>query len=226
MSNEKEHYPLSVMFTSRDMKKTVAFYRDTLGFELEASWPDDKNPQWANLMLDKQAIMLGAQMSPESALQMCGGDEGAAKYMKVTAEEFQKNKPGVGVVTYVMVPDVDAFHAKLVKKGVKNLAAPKSQFYGIRDFGVEDPDGYRMLFYTPITMSTCQSCGMPLKDAKPGAMYCGYCIDEKGKLKPYDIVLEGTTTGYFMAMQKLPRKEAEKAAKTHLAKMPAWAGRR
>jgi hypothetical protein len=63
---------------------------------------------------------------------------------------------------------------------------------------------------------------MPLKDAAPGVMYCGYCTDSSGKLKPYDQVLEGTTQGYFMAMQKMPRPQAEKAAKDHLAKMPAW----
>ena len=88
-----------------------------------------------------------------------------------------------------------------------------------------DPDGYRLLFYTPIQMSSCQSCGMPLKDAKPGSMYCQYCTDDKGNLKPYEKVFEGTTTGYFMAMQKLPRKDAEAAAKKHLATMPAWKGR-
>lgn len=221
MSNNP-HDPLSVMFTSSDMKRAVAFYRDVLGFEIEHVWPDEKNPQWAGMILGKQSIMLGALMSPESAENMCGGDPGAMQYMKTLADEFKKNKPGVGIVTYVMVPDVDKFHAGLVKKGVKGLAEPKSQFYGIRDFGLQDPDGYRLLFYTPIQMSSCQSCGMPLKDAKPGAMYCQYCTDEKGNLKPYEKVFEGTTTGYFMAMQKLPRKEAESAAKKHLAAMPAW----
>ena len=38
-------------------------------------------------------------------------------------------------------------------------------------------------------------------------------------------VFEGTVAGYFMAMQKLERAEAEVAAKEHLAKMPAWVGR-
>jgi hypothetical protein len=38
-------------------------------------------------------------------------------------------------------------------------------------------------------------------------------------------VLEGTITGYFMGMQKMERSEAEKAAREHLATMPAWHGR-
>ena len=88
--SEVPQYPISVMFTSRNMQKAVAFYRDTLGFQLKESWPDDKNPMWASLMLDKQVIMLGAHMSPEAAVEMCGGDAGAAQYMKTLAEEFQK----------------------------------------------------------------------------------------------------------------------------------------
>jgi len=50
--------------------------------------------------------------------------------------------------------------------------------------------------------------------------------DAKGQLKPYEQVFEGTVTGYFMGMQKMARKEAEKAAREHLAKMPAWANRK
>lgn len=226
MSNKPTQHPLSVMLTARDMKKAVSFYRDTLGFDLKECWPDEGNPQWANMSLDGQSVMLGALMTPESAQAMCGDDAGAVKYMKTLHDEFQKNRAGVGIVTYVMVPDVDKFHAGLVKKGVKGIAQPKTQFYGLRDFGMEDTEGYRLLFYTPVAMSSCQSCGMPLKDAAPGAMYCPYCIDEKGRLRPYETILEGTTSGYFMAMQKMPRPDAEKAAKKHLATMPAWKNRK
>jgi len=220
------HDPLCVMFTSRDLPRSLAFYRDTLGFVVEAAWPDEQHPMWANVELGRQSIMLGAMMSPEQAGQMCGGDEGARVYMETLAKEFAANRNGVGVVVYVAVDDVDSFHAGLVKKGVANLPAPKSQFYGIRDFALEDPDGYRLIIYTAIKMANCLSCGMPLTDARPGEMYCKYCVDEKGALRPFEVVLEGTTTGYFMHMQKLPRPQAEKAAREHLAKMPAWTSRK
>ena len=61
------------------------------------------------------------------------------------------------------------------------------------------------------------------RDAKPGAMYCDYCTDDGGQLRPFEDILEGTITGYFMGMQKMERGPAEAAAKEHLAKMPAWA---
>jgi hypothetical protein len=124
-----------------------------------------------------------------------------------------------------MVPDVDGYHAKLRSQGVKGISSPKTQFYGIRDFVVRDPDGYRLTFYSPVQLETCQSCGMPLENAHPGQMYCTYCTDESGKLRSYEQVFEGTVSGYFMAMHQMTRPQAEAAATKHLACMPAWSGR-
>lgn len=221
-----QHDPLSVILTCRDAAKSIAFFREKLGFQLEACWPDEKQPMWANLMMGSQSVMLGQSMPADSAGQFCGGDAAAEKRFRQMAEDLARNKSGVGVGIYVQVPDVDAYHAQLVKKGVTPTTAPKSQFYGIREFTLHDPDGFQFMFYSPIKLENCQSCGMPLTDAKPGAMYCAYCTDASGKLKSYETVLEGTTRGYFMGMQKMARPDAEKAAKAHLAKMPAWAGRK
>src|SRR5262245_57928824 len=170
MSQEKTHYPLSVMFTAKDMKKSVAFYRDTLGFDLEACWPDEGNPMWANMMLDGQSVMLGAAMSPDQAGQMCGDDKAQQEWGVARAKGFRMCGAVAGTLGYIKVKDVDAFHKKVTAKAVKAGYAPKTQFYGIRDFPVSDPDGYSLLFYTTVAMETCQSCGMPLKDAKPGTM--------------------------------------------------------
>ena len=57
--------PLSVMLTCQDAKKSLAFYRDVLGFELDKSWPDEDNPMWANLMLDGQSVMMGQAQEPD-----------------------------------------------------------------------------------------------------------------------------------------------------------------
>lgn len=216
---------MSIALTCRDMKKSVAFYKGKLGFHMKESWPDASEPMWCNMVLNGQSVMLGAAMPPDQVASMCGDDEVGAKIHGKAAEAFQKNKAGVGVTIYLMVDDVDAWDATLRKKGVKPLREVKTQFYGIRECLVDDPDGYRLTFFTPVAMESCQSCGMPLADAQPGQMYCGYCTDEKGVLRPYEQVFEGTVTGYFMGMQKMARKDAEKAAKEHLARMPAWTGR-
>ncbi|MHC5212752.1 MAG: VOC family protein [Planctomycetota bacterium] len=218
---DKMPYPLCVMFTCKDMKKSMAFYRDTLGFEVEQSWPDENAPMWANMMLDRQSIMIGASMDPEQAPD-CGSSSDVMALHKKMHADFTANKAGIGMFTYVVVPDVDAYHAGLKAKGVTPECEPTTQFYGIRDFSVQDPDGYRLVFYSPVQVTSCGSCGMPLKDAKEGEMYCHFCVDDTSKLKPYDEVLEGTIQGYFMGMQNMPRDKAEVAAKEHLAKMPAW----
>jgi hypothetical protein len=35
------------------------------------------------------------------------------------------------------------------------LTQPKTQFYGLRDYMVEDPDGYQLSFYTPVVAENC-----------------------------------------------------------------------
>ena len=221
-----DQFPISVYLTCKDIHRQLAFYREKLGFEMNVCWPDEKNPMFAELNLGGQGILLGAHSSIEDAEKWCGDDKEMKAYYAEQAGEFEGNAAGVGIVTYLMVDDVDAYHAGLVKKGVTGMLAPRTQFYGQRDFPVRDPEGYRLTFYTPVKMESCQSCGMPLPDAKPGQMYCQYCTDEKGNLRPYGAVLEGTITGFFMGMQKMDRASAEVAAKEHLAKMPAWTARK
>jgi catechol 2,3-dioxygenase-like lactoylglutathione lyase family enzyme len=219
------HDPLSVILTCRDVAKSLAFYRDVLGFVVENQWPDQGPPMWVNLMMGSQSVMLGAAAPPDVAASFCKDDPAGAEHNRARAEDFQKNKSGVGVAIYVGVPDIDAYYTALVKKGQAGLRAPKTQFYGIRELAVRDPDGYEFLFYSQALLASCGSCGMPLTDAKAGQMYCKHCTDESGKLRPYAQVLEGTISGYFMALKKLPRTEAETAARAHLAKMPAWHGK-
>jgi catechol 2,3-dioxygenase-like lactoylglutathione lyase family enzyme len=225
-SQPAAQFPMSIAYTVADMRKTIAFYRDRLGFQLKESWPDDQNPMWANLVLDGQSVMIGPAMQPEQVAQFCAKEPAEAKFWTEKATTYRTTASrGVGVNVYVMVPDVDAFAASVQERGVRLDLQPKSQFYGLRSCVLTDPDGYCLTFYTPIKLETCQSCGMPLADAFPGQMYCAYCTDESGKLRPYEQVFAGTVQGYFVECLKLPRNEAEKAAKEHLAKMPAWAAR-
>lgn len=222
---ERKQFPLAVMLTVRDMKKAAAFFTETLGFTMREAWPTREAPMWANFVMAGQSVMLGALMPLEETEKMCAGDEGALAYMKTLHDEFQGNRPGVGAMIYIEVPDVDAYHAQTTAKGAQHTSKPKTQFYGQREFALQDPEGYRFMFYAPVKMEQCQSCGMPLADAKPGQMYCHYCTDEKGSLKPYETVFEGTVSGYFVGMMKMSRSDAEAAAREHLKKMPAWMGR-
>lgn len=213
---------LSIALTCKDMAKSVAFYKDKLGFHMKESWPEQGTPMWCNMVMNGQSVMLGAAMDPDMVGEMCSKDAEAAPVYRRNAELYKAHPAGVGIAIYLQVTDVDDYAKRTKAKGIKPLLSPRSQFYGIRELQLDDPDGYRLIFFHPIAMESCQSCGMPLQDAEPGQMYCQYCTDAKGKLKSYEQVLEGTVSGYFMGMQKMSRKEAEAAAKEHLAKMPAW----
>ncbi|HGY90937.1 MAG TPA: hypothetical protein ENK43_07180 [Planctomycetes bacterium] len=225
MGQHLDRYPNSPMLTSRDVRKSLDFYTKILGFSLDECWPDEAHPMWASLSKDRQCLMVGCPPQEE----MCAAKELAEDrraWWSDLKKAFESHPAGVGVALYFTVPDVDALHASIIEKGGSPATTPENQFYGLREFGVVDPDGYHLVFYTPIAMSTCQSCGMPLTDAKPGQMYCSYCTDDNGNLKPYEEILEGTIQGYFMGMQNMERPQAEVAAKEHLSKMPAWSARK
>ena len=115
-------------------------------------------------------------------------------------------------------------------KGVEILVDIKDEPYGIRDFTVEDVDGYKLTFnQVSKTARKCMSCGMPL--AKPedfgggneSNLYCVHCSNPDGSLKSYDEVFEGMVN-FMMMSQKMDRKSAESAAKDYMSGMPAWSG--
>ena len=225
MTAEDRHV-MSVALTTNDMRASVRFYREQLGFEMKESWPDAENPMWCNMVLHGQSVMLGNAMEPEQAAQFCAGDEQLAKFHARRATDFQAATAGagagVGLAVYLMVDDIDTYVEEIRERGVEIETDPKSQFYGIRDANVTDPSGYQLTFFSPIALENCQSCAMPLAEAKPGQMYCDHCTDDAGELKSYEEVFEGTVVGFFMGMQKMERAEAEAAAKEHLGRLPAW----
>jgi len=216
---------MAVALTCKDMAKSVAFYRDQLGFRMKESWPDEAAPQWCNMLLGEQSVMLGAAMDPDHVGEMCQSDPAEAAAFEALARDFRNNRAGIGLSVYLRVDDVDAYDAEIRGRGIQPQREPKTQFYGIRETIVDDPDGYRLIFYHAVAMESCQSCGMPLTDAQPGQMYCEHCTDESGTLRPYEQIFEGTVTGFFMGMQKMERAPAEEAARAHLSSMPTWAGR-
>ncbi len=132
---------MSVVLTSCDMKRSVAFYCDMLGFELKEAWPDRDNPQWGNLMLNGRSVMIGAAMDPATVGKYRGGDVELEASATKAATDFQKYPSGVGLSVCVMVDDIGAYIAQCRERGLQIKGEPKSQFYGIRDITTDDPNG-------------------------------------------------------------------------------------
>jgi hypothetical protein len=138
-------------------------------------------------------------------------------------------KLGVGVDLYLQIDgDIDEYYQELKGKGVTILLDIKDEPYGIRDFTVEDIDGYKLTFnQTSQAAKVCMSCGMPMtKPEEFGGgseenIYCVHCTNPDGTLKSQGEVFAGMVD-FMMRMRNLDRVQAEIAAKKHMASMPAW----
>jgi uncharacterized glyoxalase superfamily protein PhnB len=146
---QPRQHPNSISLTVASVPRALRYYEEKLGFKVAATFPNAEKPVWARVMLDGQSVMLGELPSLQEARQL-GMDQEEIDVLKQDARAFARGSPGVGAAYYLAVPDVDRFAAKLKKRRVKLLLAPKSQFYGLRECQVTDLDGYRLVFYAPV----------------------------------------------------------------------------
>jgi len=145
---------------------------------------------------------------------------------------MHKDKLGAGIDLYMQIDgDIDEYYAALQSKKVKIVTGIKDEPWGSRDFTIEDINGYLLTFnQVSQTVKTCMSCGMPLAKPEdfgggnPENLYCVHCSNADGSLKSHDEVLAGMVN-FMIKFQNMDREAAEKAAKEHMAKMPAWSGR-
>jgi len=202
---------ISPTLSVRNMKKTIDFYQKSLGFKLGVTFPDANNPEYAELSRDGMVLMFIP-----------------AANLGIGSEE----KLGIGVNLYMQINgDIDEYYAELKQRGVKIAPGIKDEPYGIRDFAVEDIDGYKLTFnHVAKTARNCLSCGMPMSKPEdfgggnPENIYCVHCANADGSLKGYDEVFR-SMVNFMMMFQKMDGETAEKAIKALLAKMPAWEGK-
>ena len=117
---------ISPTLAVRNMKQTIEFYKNSLGFKMGMAFPDADNSEYADLSKDEMVLMFIP-----------------AKNVGIGEEE----KLGVGVNIYMQIDgDIDEYYNELKNKDVKIVVDIKDEPYGIRDFTVEDIDGYKLTF--------------------------------------------------------------------------------
>ena len=123
------------MLTTDDLDGTIAFYRDTLGFEVAATFPEE-NPNWCYLKRGDSHLMFSSLDLPDHDHDEHGHDK---------AEEHHDHGP-TGVWTlYVYPDDVDSLWERI--KGQAPVAFPPYDTdYGMREFGIRDPNGFMLSF--------------------------------------------------------------------------------
>lgn len=70
-------------------------------------------------------------------------------------ESFQEDKSGErakswgsGQYIHISVEDIDEFYQELVDKGFVPLGEPKDYPWGRREFTLQDPNGYKLVFFS------------------------------------------------------------------------------
>lgn len=71
---------------------------------------------------------------------------------KVVTEAFKEDvevlSKGAGQYIHINVEDVDAFHREIITKGLQPLSEPQDFPWGHREFVLQDPAGYKLVFFS------------------------------------------------------------------------------
>jgi PhnB protein len=136
--------PRIVPFLSyEDVGAAMAWLRDAFGFEerFRITEPDGAVTH-GDMQLEGGVIFLGP-----------GGPnyEGPRRHAETCAASARwRDTPYVIDGVYAMVADVDAHHRRAVAAGAKVLSDPQDTDHGERIYRVEDVDGHRWMFATPL----------------------------------------------------------------------------
>ena len=113
-----------------DIDRSLAFYRDVLGFTVFATVPEAPPFVFAWMQRDTVHVFLntvGSVKDEHPGLVARGLGGTATMYIMIEAAS-----PGEGI---------DALFES-VRSKARVMMPLKDQFYGMREFGIEDPDGY------------------------------------------------------------------------------------
>ena len=112
----------------RDVAKSTSFYRDVLGFTMGETVPDKEPFVFVWMKRDDVSVFLN--------------DITAAAHDYPEAANLP---PGGTATMFFIVSGVDAYYDQVASKA-KVIMPIKTQFYGMREFAVTDPDGHIITF--------------------------------------------------------------------------------
>jgi uncharacterized glyoxalase superfamily protein PhnB len=112
------------VFLVDDVSRTAEYYRDVFGFEVDFLYGDPATY---------------ASVSRDDAIINFTRSEPVGRRNSVSSAGT-----GNGVDAYLVVSDVDDVCEEMKAHGAKILVEPASHDYGMREFHVEDNNGYRL----------------------------------------------------------------------------------
>jgi catechol 2,3-dioxygenase-like lactoylglutathione lyase family enzyme len=116
-----------------DMSRSLAFYRDILGFEVAADSGDGDDSSWVWIRRGEINVMLNDQYEPGHV---------------PLAPPLDRISWHSDTCLYFGCEDTDCAYEYLREKGI-DLEPPKVAPYGMKQLYFKDPDGYGICFQWP-----------------------------------------------------------------------------
>ncbi len=120
------------MLGVRDVRKAVAYYTDVLGFECS------------------RGIFEGTAAGEGGVYAIVRRQEIEIHLQIRRRDLYAGAREDIESDTYVFVEDAEALCREFEAKGAVILRGVQDEAYGLRDFVVEDPEGHRLVFGTPL----------------------------------------------------------------------------
>jgi uncharacterized glyoxalase superfamily protein PhnB len=117
---------MSVSLTVNDLQKSLAWYRDVLGFTVSDRW-------------EREGTLVGAELKAGDGAVMLGQDDW---------KKGRDRAKGEGVRIYSeTTQDVDRLAAQIKARGGTLSMEPQDASWGARAFAIDDPDGFKLTIY-------------------------------------------------------------------------------
>ncbi len=114
----------SPSLTANDLQKSLAWYRDVVGFAVEEEWKDDAGK------------IMGVSLRAGSVSFMIGQDDW---------KKGRDRRKGEGFRIFCMTKgSVDDLAKRIESKGGRLDSGPTDQPWGFRDITLTDPDGFKI----------------------------------------------------------------------------------
>jgi catechol 2,3-dioxygenase-like lactoylglutathione lyase family enzyme len=123
-------YGVVPVFLVDEIVATVEYYRDTLGFSIDYVYGD---PPYYGSVSRGGAVVHFTKSDPP------GRRNGV-----------RRAGPGNGVDAFFVVMEADGLHAEFAEHGAVVMTGPASHEYGMREFKIEDTNGYILVFAAEI----------------------------------------------------------------------------
>ena len=116
-----------------DIDRSAAFYRDLLGFSVVTTVPEQAPFVFVWLQRGGVSVFLNARAAAEADLPLWAGRSagGLSMFMMLEADS--------------VAAGIDALFGAIESQATVVMPL-KDQFYGMREFGILDPDGYVIFF--------------------------------------------------------------------------------